>query len=472
MPFSQQISRGVRKQTGPTGSRWGIKRRSVLSAVVVVGTALMAGAVLLLWLLQSALISTATTNLESRAADIASSITELDGRGAQSVLTDDRRPGELSQVLDASGTVIAWSAGRLKDQPLSALRPADGVAQTERLAELSHLEDPDSYLLVARGLVVDGNSYTVMVAGPVQVQADTVRTVALFLVGATPAILIVVGVAVWVLVGRSLSTVERIREQVAGIDSRRLSDRVDIPPTGDEIARLATTMNTMLQRLDTSDTALRAFFSDASHELRSPLSTLVTSAEIARTDPTGQTWLDLQPTILSEVTRIQSLVEDLLTLAKADSQVLVDKRLEVDLEEILDLEIRRLRTVTRHRVIAAIDPARVIGDEGRLTQVIRNLLDNAARHAVSTVRVGCRPGDGLVYLDVDNDGRPVAEDQRERIFERFVRLEESRTRDGGGSGLGLAIAAEIVHAHDGRISTTVSPDGWCRFSVLLPLHRW
>lgn len=472
MPILQQISRGVRKQTGQTGSRWGIKRRSVLSAVIVVGAAFMAGAVLLLWLLQSALISTATTNLESRAADIASSITELDGRGAQSVLTDDRRAGELSQVLDASGTVIAWSTARLKDQPLSALRPDEGVVKTERLAELSNLEDPDRYLVVARGFVVEGQSYTVLVAGPVQVQADTVRTVALFLLGATPLILIIVGVAVWVLVGRSLSTVERIREQVAEIDSRHLSDRVDVPPTGDEIARLANTMNTMLQRLDTSDTALRAFFSDASHELRSPLSTLVTSAEIARTDPTGQTWLDLQPTILSEVTRIQGLVEDLLTLAKADSQVLVGQRLEVDLEEILDLEIRRLRTVTRHRVFAEIDPARVIGDEGRLTQVIRNLLDNAARHAVSTVRISCRSGDGLVYLDVDNDGHPVAEGQRERIFERFVRLEESRTRDGGGSGLGLAIAAEIVHAHDGRISTTVSPDGWCRFTVGLPLHRW
>lgn len=472
MPFLRRLSSGVGERPNQNSSRWGIKRRSVLSAVVVVGAALMAGTVLLLWLLQSALISTATTNLESRAADIASSIKELDGRGAQSVLTDDRRAGELSQVLDASGTVIAWSAKRLKDQPLSALRPAEGVTRTERLAELPNLEDPDSYLLVARGFAVDGLSYTVLVAGPVQIQADTVRTVALFLLGATPLILLIVGVAVWVLVGRSLSTVERIRGQVDEIDSRRLSDRVDVPPTGDEIARLATTMNTMLQRLDTSDRALRAFFSDASHELRSPLSTLVTTAEIARTDPTGQTWLDLQPTILSEVTRIQGLVEDLLTLAKADSQVLVDKRLEVDLEEILDLETRRLRTVTRHRVIAEINPARVIGDEGRLTQVIRNLLDNAARHAVSTVRISSRSEDGLAYLHVDNDGHVVAEDQRERIFERFVRLEESRARDGGGSGLGLAIAAEIVDAHAGWISTTVSPDGWCRFTVTLPLHHW
>ena len=121
--------------------------------------------------------------------------------------------------------------------------------------------------------------YVVLVAAPLEVHTDTMRTVGLLLLAAAPLLVALVAVAVWVLVGRSLKTVERIRRQVAEIDGRRLLERVEVPPTGDEIAALASTMNQMLDKLEQSDNSHRAFFSDASHELRSPLSTLVTTAE-------------------------------------------------------------------------------------------------------------------------------------------------------------------------------------------------
>jgi signal transduction histidine kinase len=188
---------------------------------------------------------------------------------------------------------------------------------------------------------------------------------------------------------------------------------------------------------------------------------------VASLDATGKTWLDMQQTVLSESSRMQSLVEDLLTLAKVDAHQLQLDIQEVDLEDVLDSEITRLRTVSRLQITAELEPARVRGDERRLTQVFRNLLDNAARYARSAiiVRLERRPGD--VVVSVDNDGEIISASDRNRVFERFARLDSSRSSDGGGSGLGLAISREIMLAHGGTVVATES-DGWCRFEVILP----
>jgi signal transduction histidine kinase len=289
----------------------------------------------------------------------------------------------------------------------------------------------------------------------------------LLLLAAAPLLVALVAVAVWVLVGQSLRTVERIRRQVAEIDGRRLHERVEVPPTGDEIAALASTMNQMLDKLEHSDNTHRAFFSDASHELRSPLSTLVTTAEVASLDKSGKTWLDMQQTVLSESNRMQSLVEDLLTLAKVDAHQLQLDVQDVDLDDVLDSEIKRLRTVSSLQVTAELQPVRVRGDERRLAQVFRNLLDNAARHAKSRIVVGIEGRPSGVVVSVDNDGEIISPEDRDRVFERFARLDASRSTDGGGSGLGLAISREIMGAHGGTVVATES-DGWCRFQVILP----
>jgi signal transduction histidine kinase len=320
-------------------------------------------------------------------------------------------------------------------------------------------------LVSARG--VDEQSYVVLVVAPLEVQTDTLRAVGLLLLAAAPLLVALVAAAVWVLVGQSLRTVERIRRQVAEIDGRRLHERVEVPPTGDEIAALASTMNQMLDKLEHSDNTHRAFFSDASHELRSPLSTLVTTAEVASLDESGKTWLDMQQTVLSESNRMQSLVEDLLTLAKVDAHQLQLDVLDVDLDDVLDSEIKRLRTVSSLQVTADRQPVRVRGDERRLAQVFRNLLDNAARHAKSRIVVGMERRPSEVVVSVDNDGEIISPEDRDRVFERFARLDASRSTDGGSSGLGLAISREIMVAHGGTVVATES-DGWCRFEVMLP----
>jgi heavy metal sensor kinase len=449
-----------------TGSRWGIRKRSVLSAVVVVTFSLLVGGAFLLLVLQSSLISAAWSNLSVRANDVARLLDEEGISETQSTLAEDRRSAEQVQIIDEANRVVAWTSRRLRSEPISTLRPAPGKAAKEELPGVPALGD-DEVLVSARGVEVHGKPYVVLVAAPLEVQTETLRTVGLLLLAAAPLLVALVAVAVWVLVGQSLKTVERIRRQVSEIDGRRLSERVEVPPTGDEIAALASTMNEMLDKLEHSNNSHRAFFSDASHELRSPLSTLVTTAEVASLDKSGKTWLDMQQTVLSESSRMQSLVEDLLTLAKVDAHQLQLEIQDVDLEDVLDSEIKRLRTVSNLEITLELQPARVRGDERRLAQVFRNLLDNAARHAKSTIMIRMERRPGEVVVLVDNDGEIIRPDDRNRVFERFARLDASRSADGGGSGLGLAISREIMGAHGGTVMATESGD-WCRFQVSLP----
>lgn len=453
---------------GPSG--WGIRRRSVLSAIVVVGLALFVGMAALLLLLQSTLVSTANDGLISRATDLATLLNSQGLVETQRAMTGTSQL-EVSQVIDDAGTVVAASDASLRARPISNLAPAPGESATGTLT-LPNRRDSDDYLVAARALVIGEHRFTVLVARPVQIQNDTIQTVALFLLAGVPLVLLLVGGAVWALVGRSLESVELIRRQVGVIDSQRLADRVEVPPTHDEVALLASTMNTMLERLQLSDQTLRSFLSDVGHELRSPLATVLTSAEIASSDPTGRTWIEMQPAILAEARRMQALVEDLLTLAKADAHVLIAKRVEVDVEDVLASEIQRLRTVTGHHIQLHLHPARIISDARRLAQVVRNVLDNAARHADSTIAITTRLNATEVIIFIDNDGAPIPEKDRLAVFKRFVRLDDSRDRDHGGSGLGLAISSEIIVMIGGTISADVTDQGWCRFTITLPLMKW
>jgi signal transduction histidine kinase len=447
-------------------SRWGIRKRSVLSAVVVVTFSLLVGGAFLLLVLQSSLVSAAWNDLAVRANDVARLLQEEGVKETQSTLAENRRSAEQVQIVDEANRVVGWTIRGLRTDPISTLRPAPGRTAKEKLSRVPALGDDDEVLVSARGVEVHGKPYVILVGAPLGVQTDTLRTVGLLLLAAAPLLVTLVAVAVWILVGQSLKTVERIRQQVAEIDGRRLHERVEVPPTGDEIAALASTMNQMLDKLEESDNSHRAFFSDASHELRSPLSTLVTTAEVASLDKTGRTWLDMQQTVLNESNRMQSLVEDLLTLAKVDAHQLQLDVQDLDLEDVLDAEIKRLRTVSTLQVNAELQPTRVRGDERRLMQVFRNLMDNAARHAKSTIIVKMERRPGEVVISVDNDGEIISPKDRTRVFERFTRLDASRSSDGGGSGLGLAISREIMIAHGGTVLATES-DGWCRFQVIV-----
>jgi signal transduction histidine kinase len=443
--------------------------RSVLVAVVVVFAALVVGGVVLLYTLENDLEQTATANARARASEV---VAQLSTDGLESTgraISQRTRGNSVLQILDADGTVIAASSNDLSRDPMSSQRPEVGdYANAE--ADLDDIEHGagGEWTVVTTATRLDDVTYFVQSAVPIGIQRDTIETVAVFLLAGTPVLLGSVAVAVWMLVGRALRSVESIRSTVAEIDSHRLTDRVAVPPTRDEIAALAATMNTMLDRLQVSDAAQRAFVSDASHELRSPLATLTSAGELAVT-ATPERQAALLETMNLEIARMRGLVDSLMTLARADTQALAAQRSEVDLDDLLGEELRRLRVTGGVRaVVEMAAPARVLGDQQSLGQALRNVVDNAVRHARTTVRLvlTVTATDAIVW--VDNDGPTIPVEDRERVFERFVRLDEARTRDAGGSGLGLAISRAALRAHGGDARVVDGPDGWCRFELRLP----
>ncbi len=289
---------------------------------------------------------------------------------------------------------------------------------------------------------------------------------------AFPLLLVIVALLVIMLTSRTLKPVERINREVASITGSNLHNRISVPPSMDEISELAVTMNQMLERLDNSAERSKRFVADASHELRSPLSAIQAELEVGILHPEATDWHRTATDALEESRRMQRIVEDLLMLARADSgKVLVHTLLPVDLDDLVLGEAARLRVSGLVTVdTRAVSGGRVTGDPHYLLRVVRNLSNNAARHARSKVTFALHNASGLVQLEVSDDGKGVPEELREKIFERFARLDEARSRDDGGSGLGLSIVRTIVEAHGGTVEVTGKPDGsgGARFVVRIP----
>ncbi len=448
---------------------WGVRKRTTAAAVGVVAMALLLGGLIWLVLLQTTLTASTESSARQKAQDVIAQLAvDQDIEDAIEYILSTGYAGQFVQLLGPAGDVVAGSQPKIAVLPLTGLRPGPGKTAIQDVSSLPNIGNNDDFHVVATGVRVGIRDYTVVVASSVQVQSETVATVAWLMLAAMPLLLAVVGVAVWLLVGRSLRHVEKIRGQVAWINAEHLDGRVDVPPTKDELEALAQTMNMMLDRLQASDREQRQFVSDASHELRSPLATLSAGVEIAAADPSGAMWLQMKDVLAGETARMRYLVEDLLTLAKANDGGVSIESVDVDLDDVVAQEVRHLRSASRHQVTADLTPVRIKGDARRLAQVLRNVLDNADRHALSMIRVSLRTTPEGALVSVDNDGDPVPADDRQRIFERFVRLDESRSREGGGSGLGLAIAAGIMSAHQGTIRATEGPAGECRFEMVFP----
>ncbi|WP_030692927.1 cell wall metabolism sensor histidine kinase WalK [Streptomyces globisporus] len=451
----------------------GVRFWSAVAAVLVVAVGLIAGAVALIALLRAELTDDVRQAVRDRAEQVAAVIES--GRGVPSLTVGDQDE-QFVQVLDARGDVIAASPN-VKDLPALA-DPRQGSEST-----LSTPLDEDRFLVLAVPAEASGGDRTVL-AGQTLIGVDgSTRIVTRLLVMGLPLLMLVVAGATWMAVGRALAPVAAIRSEVEAISAAELHRRVPLPPGRDEIARLATTMNRMLDRLERAQSAQRRFISDASHELRSPVASIRQHAEVALAHPDRltdrATSERLVRTVLSEDLRIQRLVDDLLLLARADEEALRPRPRPVDLDDLVLDEVRRLRrTAPGLRIgTAGVSAARRRADPRGLGRVVRNLGDNAARHARSEVAFDlAEQPDGRVVLGVEDDGPGVPPADRERVFERFVRLDEARSRrpgdgdgnDAGGSGLGLAIVAELVAAHGGTATVTDGRLGGARFEVTLP----
>ncbi len=314
------------------------------------------------------------------------------------------------------------------------------------------------------GSVLSGVARSQVVWPSLDAVRESVDRVFLGVTVAVPLLIAGLGLLVWLTVGRSLRPVEAIRRRVAAIGASELTQRVPEPGGNDEVARLAETMNEMLDRLEDSDRRQRQFVSDASHELRSPITAIRAHMEVALVHPERFEVTGIANEVLEESLRMENLLEDLLLMAKADAGAIVQRSEPVNLGEIVLAETERFDTVDT----SGVEPGRVTGDALGLRRVVRNLLDNAVRHAAAQVRVTVSDDAGEVVLTVEDDGPGIPPEDRKRVFERFIRLDEGRHRDAGGAGLGLAVVGEIVRGHRGTVTIEDGSLGGARFVVRIP----
>ncbi|MEO6879483.1 MAG: HAMP domain-containing sensor histidine kinase, partial [Mycobacteriaceae bacterium] len=370
----------------------------------------------------------------------------------------------LVQVVGADGRVLAATPGSTGPGLVDP-----GQLGSAGTVSTFHPEKISPELRVAAETVpATTPPLTAIAAVEQQPITNTLSVVAALLAGGVPVVVLVVAGATYVLVDRSLRPVEQMRRSASAISTADLSDRLPVPQTRDEVARLATTLNAMLDRVEAGHGAQRRFVGDASHELRSPLATLTTALEVGARNPDFLDHELLTDRLLPEAVRMQHLIDDLLLLARADERGLPLRTVDVDLDDILDTEAARLRAAPGPAVSVHTSPTRVRGDSEQLTRAIRNLVDNAARHARQSVTLHCSTDGDLVQVVVADDGPGIEVEQRHRVLERFVRLDDGRARSAGGSGLGLAIVAEIVAAHGGDVRIGASRDGGAEVTLTLP----
>ncbi|MFE2942632.1 sensor histidine kinase [Streptomyces sp. NPDC059255] len=293
---------------------------------------------------------------------------------------------------------------------------------------------------------------------------SAVNTTAVAMLLGLPVLLLVVGGVTWLVTRRALRPVEGIRSEMAAITaSEDLSRRVPEPATRDEVARLARTTNETLTALEAAVERQRRFVADASHELRSPIASLRTQLEVGHAHPG---LLDV-PGAVADTVRLQQLAGDLLMLARLDAGERPG-RTRTDLGALVREEVSQ-RAADRFPVaVRAREGFDVVGSRGQLARVLGNLLDNAQRHAAGSVETSVRRVGAWVVLAVADDGAGVPEAERERIFERFVRLDDARSRDDGGAGLGLAIARDVAERHGGTLTVGRAPSGGALFELRLP----
>ncbi|KOG85078.1 sensor histidine kinase [Streptomyces varsoviensis] len=479
-----------------------VRARAALGATLVVAVALVAAGIAVLAVLRGNLTDQADLQAEADARGVASQIAtgepfkklESEDHHPMQVVDDDKRVRAVSDHLEAvSGT----GSKSVKAQPSPTQEaqgsqaddkdddsddgddsdeaeggPGPGRAKVSDDVDIStgtarvHGKTGDYRFAAVEARTPKGEKVTVYVGAPLATEQDAVATVRGAMLIGLPLLLLVVAGVTWLVTRRALRPVEGIRREMAAITaSEDLARRVPEPRARDEVARLARTTNETLAALQASVERQRRFVADASHELRSPIASLRTQLEVGVAHPE---LLDAAGAV-EDTVRLQNLAADLLLLARLDAgERPADGR--VDLAGLAREETARRAAPARGGVAvraAELAPGEVLGSRGQLGRVLGNLVDNACRHAESEVVVSVRAEGRWLVLAVADDGAGVPEPERERIFERFVRLDDARSRDDGGAGLGLAIARDVAARHGGTLTVRASPSGGACFELRL-----
>ncbi len=426
--------------------------RLTIIATVVLATGLASGAAALAAIFFHNRLAAVDANLRAESATLTALI-----RSGQlpDPLPVPAGQAVLAQVVDPEGTVRAATPAASRVLPI--LPPA--VLRSEQSGHAFTTTASALGSAPLRVSVTSSSLHGVPVLVVTAVSFSDVRATlsALFrtLVIAVPLVLLAAGIATWLAVSSALRPVDQLREAAEEVAYTRggTAPHLPVPRSGDELARLAHTLNLMLERLHSAMEQQRTFVADAAHELRSPIAAIRTQLDVALSTPTdADEWATVGSDVLEDIERVGQLADDMLLLARLDSN-------GVGCHEVIDISVL---------LELSTGPLWVAGDAQSLRRAFDNLVANARRHARSTVAVTAETVGSDVVVMVDDDGAGVPAADRQRVFERWIRLDSARARDEGGAGLGLAIARSVARSHGGDVTLADSPLGGARAQLRLP----
>jgi signal transduction histidine kinase len=446
--------------------RISLRGRLMTIGVLGVAGALVLGGVLLYAVLASSLTRTVQSEAMASAREIALLV--------NSGQTPDPVPAsgaQVVQVLSADNRVVTASLTADRLTPLVTPEERARALAGDVVVVAGNRSGMSGGLQVSAVEAGPANDRVVVVAALTTADLESATTTLRnLLLIVFPLLLVVCALIAWRVIGAALHPVEELRSGASRIDGSSTDERLPVPPTRDEIAALATTLNEMLDRVAVARRTQRAFVADAAHELRSPLATMRTQLEVAQRLGDGD---GLPAELIPEVRRLSSLVEDLLLLARSDDgqPARGDRSETVDLGALAhDVASRYASARVPVRVLDPAERTHASGLYDELYRALANLVDNAVRHAASAVDVGVDVIGDATRLTVTDDGTGIPEADRERVFDRFTRLDDARDRDSGGTGLGLAIARELLRRNGARVSLEDADPG-VRAVVTLPVKN-
>ena len=437
------------------GGWWGrrsLTLRLTIVATVVLAVGLVSGAIGLATLFFHNRVNAVDLNLNTESATVTSLVRS--GQLPNPLPAPAGQP-VFAQVVDTAGTVRAATQSASQVMPLLPVavlhdhRAGQPFTTTE-----SALGSAPLRVSITPALLHD-KPVTIVSAVPFTDVHGTLVAMLRALVIAVPLVLLAAAIATWLAISSALRPVDKLREAADQVADTRgdVAPQLPVPLSGDELARLAETLNRMLERLHRATEQQRAFVADAAHELRSPIASIRTQLDVAlATSADNEEWVKVAHGVRLDVERVGRLADDLLLLARLDTGTSM-RRQRVDLGALLEL---------------GSAPLWVSVDQQAVRRAFDNLISNARRHATSTVEVMGEQHDGVVVVTVDDDGPGVAPADRERVFDRWLRLDDGRARDDGGAGLGLAIARAVARSHGGDVTLTDAPLGGARAQLRLP----
>ena len=436
-----------------------VRSRLTLLAAALVAATLIVSAAGLVMLDQRLLVRAVDETLIQRADNIEADVAR--GDLAAALRTEGDVEDSFAQIIDSHGLVLAATTNVASLPAMSSPLGPD-FREAFRTASAPPLSDHEFRILV-RAVPSTSGLNTLLVAKNLDDVTESVSILMLSLAVSIPIAVSLLAAVVWWLMGRALAPVEAIRAEVSGMHAADLHRRVPVRNNDDEISRLARTMNALLERVEQATNRQREFVADASHELRGPLTRVRSLLELSIAHPETAKPEATYRSVLSDITSLQQLVDDLLFLTRSESGRQEVPDVAVDLDDLVLNEVEEIRARGRVGVDAsAVSAARVRGDANQLKRAVSNLVSNAERHATTTITFELREYNGQSELVIADDGPGIPEEQREAVFQRFTRLDDARSRDSGGAGLGLAIVHDIVARHSGTVSIGTSETGGAR----------